>query len=59
MALRHRTVKLLQVLATDGRLTDGCAMVRRFVTRAFLSMRAAYESPEVPNIVESTEKSGR
>lgn len=58
MALRHMMVKLPQVLATDRRLTDGCASVRWLVTEAFLSMPAAYEQYEVRNIVESTEKSG-
>src|SRR2546427_6635045 len=45
MALRHRTAKLPQVLATDRRLTDDGARVRRLMTRAFLSMPAAYEAP--------------
>jgi len=54
MALRHRRVKLPQVLATDRWLLDGGARVRWLATEAFVSMPAAYERNCVPNIVEST-----
>jgi hypothetical protein len=50
-------VKRPQVLATDRRLTDGCARVRWLATEPFLCMPAAYERHRARNIVESTEKS--
>ncbi len=50
-------MKRPQDLATDRRLTDGCARFRWLATEAFLCMPAAYERHRVRNIVESTERS--